>query len=152
MTPQLGTAEWSQYDAISFAHRLAEGGYGAAGARLTALMEEPKESAHELPVPQSAPEPNWGAGVAFPASWQPAWKAGWGGARDRPRHFLATQIVVLRVGHVPVAATAIFLPHVQPVDDNPGVTPAPRALEILFKAVRAGLESEHVGEARAPSL
>ncbi len=142
---EFGTAEWTESDAISFAHGLSVGDYGASGARLLGLMALPKQPPLEEPPPPLAPPPDWGAGAAFPASWHPAWKAGWGGSQDVPPHFLAGQIVALRLGDVPVAVTAIFLPGAQPATDNPGLTRAPRALELMFGAVRVGLEQEHVG-------
>jgi hypothetical protein len=145
VAPLFGTAEWSQHDAISFAHSLSEGVYGASGAYLLRLMGLPKEPPLEEPSPPSAPLPGWGAGAAFPASWKPAWKAGWGGSQDDPPHYLATQIVVLHLGATPVAVTAIFVPTTEPPNDNPGITRAPEALEFMFRAVRYGLEEEHVG-------
>lgn len=148
VVPQFGTAEWSEYDAISFAHSLSESDYGVSGAYLLRLMGLPKEPPLEEPPPPSAPPLDWGAGVAFPVSWKPAWKAGWGGSQDDPPHFLAGQIVVLHLGGVPVAVTAIFVPRAEPASDNPGITQAPRALELMFTAARAGLEREQVGGVR----
>jgi hypothetical protein len=143
--PALGTAQWSEYDAIAFTHALSTGAYGAEGAYLLRLMGLPKEPQLEEPLPPPAPPLDWGAGVAFPVSWRPAWKAGWGGSQQRPPHFLAGQLVVLTLGHIHVAAVAAFLPGSEPPDDNPGATRAPDALELMFGAVRSGLEAEHVG-------
>jgi hypothetical protein len=148
VVPQFGTAEWTEQDAIAFAHSLSEGTYGAPGAYLLRLMGLPKEPPLEEPPPPSAPPLDWGAGAAFPAAWKPAWKAGWGGSQDSPPHFLTGQIVVLHLGDVPVAVTAIFVPSTEPPTDNPGLTRAPRALETIFKAVRTGLEQEQVGGIR----
>lgn len=145
VAPLFGTAEWTQDAAISFAHFLSEGAYGAPGAYLLALMGLPKEPPLEEPPPPSAPPLDWGAGAAFPANWKPAWKAGWGGSQDDPPHYLATQIVVLHLGGIPVAVTAIFVPKNEPPNDNPGITDAPEALERMFTAVRVGLEQEQVG-------
>jgi hypothetical protein len=145
VAPLFGTAEWTQDDAISFAHSLSEGTYGAPGAYLLRLMGLPKEPPLEEPPPPSAPPLDWGAGAAFPVSWKPAWKAGWGGSQDDPPHYLATQIVVLRLGEIPVAVTAIFVPRNEPPNDNPGITQTPEALERMFKAARIGLEKEQVG-------
>jgi hypothetical protein len=142
VVPQFGTAEWTEDDAIAFAHSLADGAYGAPGAYLLQLMGLPKEPPLEEPPPPSAPPLDWGAGAAFPAGWKPAWKAGWGGSQNDPPHFLAGQIVVLHIGEVPVAVTAIFVPKTEPANDNPGITQAPEALELMFKAARAGLERE----------
>jgi hypothetical protein len=145
---EFGTAEWTEYDAISFVHALSEGVYGRAGTSLLTLMTLPKQPPLEEPPPPSAPPLNWGAGAAFPANWKPAWKAGWGGSQDDPPHFLSGQIVVLDLADVPVAVTAIFVPKREPATDNPGLTAAPRALELMFAAARDGLEDEHVGGVR----
>jgi hypothetical protein len=145
---EFGTAEWTEDNAIAFAHALSEGAYGAPGAYLLGLMGLPKEPPLEEPPPPSAPPLDWGAGAAFPASWSPAWKAGWGGSQDDPPHFLAGQIVVLRLGNMRVAAAAIFVPSHEPPNDNPGITEAPEALEVIFRAARIGLEREQVGGGR----
>jgi hypothetical protein len=142
---QFGTAEWSVLDAIAFTHALADGIYGAPGEHLLELMARAKQPPLEQPSPPSAPPLDWGAGAAFPSVWHPAWKAGWGGSRERPGHFLAGQIVALRVDHTPVAVAAVFLPSLQPTVDDPGVTMAPQALERIFAAVRSGLRSERIG-------
>ena len=148
LAPLFGTAEWTQDDAISFAHSLSDGAYGAPGASLLRLMGLPKEPPLEEPPPPSAPPLDWGAGAAFPASWKPAWKAGWGGSQDEPPHYLATQIAVLHLGETSVAVTAIFVPSKEPPNDNPGITQTPEALERMFTAARIGLEQEQVGGVR----
>lgn len=149
VAPQFGTAEWTETDAIGFAHALSDGTYGQPGAYLLRLMGLPKEGPLEEPPPPSAPPLDWGAGEAFPASWAPAWKAGWGGSQDQPPHFLAGQIVVLDISGTPVAASAVFVPAVEPPNDNPGITRAPEALTLMFRAARAGLEHERVGRTGA---
>jgi hypothetical protein len=143
--PQFGTAEWTERDAISFAHTLASGDYGTPGAYLLELMGQPKEPPLEEPPPPSAPPLDWGAGAVFPASWTPAWKAGWGGSQDRPAHFIAGQIAVVEVATVPVALAAVFVPRAEPATDNPGITQTPKALELMFEAARSGLERERIG-------
>lgn len=148
VAPLFGTAEWTQEDAISFAHALSEGAYLASGAYLLGLMGQSKEPPLEEPSLPDAPSPNWGAGAVFPASWRPAWKGGWGGSQDDPPHYLATQIVTLRLGDTPVAVTALFLPVREPPNDNPGITNAPEALERMFTAVKIGLEKEQIGGVR----
>jgi hypothetical protein len=146
VVPQFGTAQWSVRDAIAFTHALGDGAYGAAGAHVLSLMAEPKEPPLEEPAPPQAPVLDWGAGAVFPSAWHPAWKAGWGGSRQRPARFLAGQLVVLHLARTPVAVAALFVPSVQPAVDNPGVTAAPAALERIFAAVRSGLRSQHVGQ------
>jgi hypothetical protein len=146
--PQFGTAEWSEYDAIAFAHSLSLGAYGRPGAYLLKLMGLPKEGPAEEAPPPSAPPLDWGAGAAFPAEWKPAWKAGWGGSQNDPPHFIAGQIVVLHIAALPVAVAAVFAPMTEPSTDNPGATVAPRALEEIFTAVKTGLEQEQVGQGR----
>ena len=145
VVPQFGTAEWTEFDAISFTHALADGAYGEPGDYLLQLMGLPKKPPLEEPPPPTAPPLDWGAGAAFPVSWKPAWKAGWGGSQDRPPHFIAGQIVVLHLRTLPVAVAAVFTPSTEPTTDNPGVTAAPRALELMFEAARIGLEDEAVG-------
>lgn len=148
--PQFGTAQWSVLDAIAFTHALSDGAYGAPGAQLLGLMAKSKEAPLEEPAPPSAPALDWGAGAAFPSAWHPAWKAGWGGSRQRPAHFLAGQIVVLQVSGRSVAVAVLFLPGLQPAVDNPGITAAPLALERIFAAVRSGLQVERIaGESNA---
>lgn len=143
VVPELGTVEWTEYEAVSFAHSLSNGDYGAAGEYLLRLMALPKGlPLDEGPSLPSLPPPDWGAGEAFPASWKPAWKAGWGGSRDHPPRFLAAQLVVLHVDGLPVAVSAVFVPAVEPATDNPGSTNAPRALELTFEAVKQGLQAE----------
>lgn len=142
--PQLGTVEWTTADAIAFASALAHGVYGRPGAYLLRLMRRPKQPPQpplEEAAPPDPPPLDWGAGAVFPASWQPGWKGGWGGSQDIPARYLAGQIVALDIHGVPVAATAMFYPSTQPPNDNPGVTTAPRALEIMFRAAREGLEA-----------
>ena len=146
--PQFGTAEWTEGDAVSFAHALADGAYGAYGDGLLRLMRQPKEPPLEEPPPQPALPLDWGAGAVFPADWAPAWKGGWGGSQDSPPHYLASQIVVLHLGRTPVAVTAIFVPKAEPPNDNPGLTNAPAALERMFNAARRGLEEEQIGGVR----
>ncbi len=138
--PQFGTDEWTLNDAIAFTHALAVGIYGAAGSWLEELMRRPKQPALEgPPLPELAQ--TWGAGAVFPARWRPSWKAGWGGSQTRPARFLAGQIVTLSMRRGAVAVAAMFFPTVQPPNDNPGITEAPRALETMFRATRDGLIS-----------
>ncbi len=146
VVPQFGTAQWSVHDAIAFTHALSDGTYGASGAYLLGLMAEPKEPPLEEPLPPSAPALDWGGGAVFPNAWHPAWKAGWGGSQQHPAHFLAGQLVVLHIAHTPVAVVALFLPNLQPTNDNPGITAAPAALERIFVAVRSGLRAEHLSQ------
>jgi hypothetical protein len=145
VVPQFGTAQWSVRDAIAFTHALGEGAYGAPGAYLLSLMAEPKEPPLEEPAPPQAPALDWGAGAVFPSAWHPAWKAGWGGSRQRPARFLAGQLVVLDLARTRVSVAAFFLPSIQPAVDNPGITAAPAALERIFVAVRSGLRAARVG-------
>jgi CubicO group peptidase (beta-lactamase class C family) len=145
VAPQFGTAQWSVRDAIAFTHALGDGVYGAAGAYLLGLMAESKEPPLEEPPPPSAPALDWGAGAVFPSAWRPAWKAGWGGSQQHPARFLAGQLVVLHLARTPVAVVALFLTSSQPIDDNPGITAAPAAIERIFAAVRSGLRPERLG-------
>jgi hypothetical protein len=135
---QFGTSEWTTWQAVAFAHALADGTYGRAGVSILNLMKlhkQPELSSLEGPTGEQIKDLQWGAGRALSA-WAPAYKAGWGGAR-RGR-FLASQVVVLKTR--PAAALAVvFYPSVQPRTDNLGETVAPRAISRLFAVVSAEL-------------
>jgi hypothetical protein len=139
---QFGTAEWTVRGAVKFAFALATNKYGTVGERLQQLMREPKLGSLEEPEPPRAPPLQWGAGEAFPSTWLPAWKGGWGGSQDLPAHFIAGQIVTLVVGGKQVAVAASFTPRAEPPNDNPGLTAAPRALVTMFKHAGAGIVEE----------
>src|SRR5947209_1467030 len=134
----LGVPEWNVDGAVHFAHALAHREYGQAGEEVLGLMRLPKQRSLEG-VPQDMTAPlDWGAGAAFPG-WQPAYKGGWGGSRQGA--YVAGQIVVLTVGGTRVALAAMFHPSTQPPSDNPGATPAPKALADIFASVRRPLRA-----------
>jgi CubicO group peptidase (beta-lactamase class C family) len=147
----LGTDTWTVEDAVRFGYALGHGRYGAAGRRVLRWMREPKQHPNEgtsrdytspLDLPPS--------GGRFPASWKPAYKGGWGGHQHN--NFLAEQVVILDVAGRTVAIAAVFRPDEQPINDNPGGTAAPRALEDVFAAARRELSrlSAHAGHAERP--
>jgi hypothetical protein len=130
---QLGTAEWTITDAVSFAHALGAGVYGRVGREVEDLMARPKAQSREQQPQEFTAPIDWGAGRAF-AGWNPAYKAGWGGTRQS--NFLAGQyVVVSHRGHT-IAAAAVFRPSEQSSLDDPGRTAAPQALGAIFAAVR----------------
>jgi hypothetical protein len=150
--PGFGTYSWTLKDAVSFAHALADGEYGNSGATVLGLMRLQKRYGLEPDAPADYTGPlDWPpSGGTFPASWDPAYKGGWGGHAPRPGFpagdFMAAQIVVLRVGGHSVALAARFWPSQEPTSDDPGITAAPGALHDLFARVQMSLATLAAGE------
>ena len=149
--PGFGTYSWTLADAVRFAHALADGTDGAAGATVLRLMRLQKAYTLEPGSPANyTSRLDWPpSGGTFPAAWDPAYKGGWGGHGPRPGFpngdFMSAQIVVLDVGGHRVALAARFWPDREPSSDDPGRTPAPPALHSLFDQVQqtlTGLEHE----------
>jgi hypothetical protein len=130
---QLGTSTWSVRDAVTFAHALGSGFYGADGTNVQTWMRAPKSRAAQVPADQyTVRDPEWGAGRAL-RERDPAFKGGWGGTQqDR---FVAGQIATFDVGKVRIAMAVYFHPNKQPTLDDPGQTSAPAALEAVFARV-----------------
>jgi hypothetical protein len=126
----LGTSRWRMSDAARFAHALGAGEYGrAATDHLLAIMRAPKLRSREAPAADYTPALAWGAGTALGCA-RPAYKAGWGGAQAHS--FVAEQIAVLRNGKRVGAIAVAFAPTAQPPIDDPGLTPAPAAIELVM--------------------
>lgn len=137
---QLGTYEWGVRDEVRFAYALGSGTYGSAGAEVLRLMRRQKARALEgTPLDYTSSLDLPPSGGRFPEAWAPAYKGGWGG-HDQD-NFIAEQIVILDVDGQTVALAAVFRPNVQPPSDDPGRTPAPRAMETLFRSFRRALQS-----------
>jgi hypothetical protein len=119
-------------DAVRFAHALGSGAYGAAGDGVLGYLRRTKGVSAEAGPNGFTADPAWGAGRAF-ARWDPAYKAGWGGA-DAGR-FLVGQIAVVRVGAHTAAVAAMYHPSRQPTLDDPGQVNAATALEALLDRV-----------------
>jgi hypothetical protein len=135
---QFGTYEWTVRDAVTFAYALGTGRYGAEGDQVLRWMRRPKARASEgSPLDYTSPLDLPPSGGRFPAGWQPAYKGGWGGHEQN--NFVAEQIVVLKIAGRTVALAAVFRPHVQPPNDDPGTSAAPQALEDVFRALQARL-------------
>lgn len=134
----LGTSTWTTRDAVSFARALANRTFGDAGRAVTALMTLPKARDPAAPADAFTAPLDWGAGTAL-AQWSPAYKAGWGGASTKT--FLAGQLAALTVGGRAVAVAAMFHPHDQPPNDDPGQTRAPEALAAMFGAIARELRA-----------
>jgi len=135
----LGTSTWRVGDAVRFAHALRAGVYGKAirGYAL-ALMSAPKEHSREVPPGEFTAPLDWGAGRAF-AGLDPAYKAGWGGTQQGA--FMAGQIVLVDLPRGGWAALAVmFHPSSQPPVDDPGLTSAPRGLELTMGSLAKALE------------
>jgi hypothetical protein len=130
----LGTSTWRVSDAVLLVHALATNRFGAAvSKRVLDLMRAPKLPSREVPPGELTAPLDWGAGRVF-AARQPAYKAGWGGALNG--NFLAGEICLVDLPGVgQVALAAAFHPDVQPSRDDPGITDAPRAIELVFGAV-----------------
>jgi hypothetical protein len=132
----LGTTTWTIRDAAAFAHALAIGRYGANGRRVLELMAKPKlRSREEKPADFTAPL-EWGAGDVF-SSWNPAYKAGWGGTLQSD--FMVVQYVVLHVNGHDIGIAAAFHPNHQPHIDDPGEESAWLALEDMFRPIRTAI-------------
>jgi hypothetical protein len=139
-----GTSTWRVSDAVRLAHALAVGVYGQAiSARVLDLMRAPKLPSREARAGELTAPLEWGAGQAF-AGLRPAFKAGWGGSLNG--NFLAGQIAVVPVGRDRLSIAVMFHPDAQPPRDDPGITNAPRAVEDVLEAVRAGLHRAGSGK------
>ncbi|HEX5988691.1 MAG TPA: hypothetical protein VFY75_00570 [Solirubrobacterales bacterium] len=134
----LGTSRWRVTDAARLAHALAVGTFGAAlSEQVLDLMRAPKQPSRESEPGELTAPLDWGAGRVF-ADLSPAYKAGWGGSLNG--NFLAGQIVVVplpRNRHLSLAV--MFHPDTQPERDDPGITVAPQAIEVVMQTVRAEL-------------
>lgn len=135
----LGTSRWRVGDAVRLVHALAVERFGAAVSnRVLGLMRAPKLASREVAPGELTAPLDWGAGEAF-AGLDPAYKAGWGGSLNG--NFLAGQIALIPLpdgGHLALAA--IFHPDAQPSRDDPGITAAPRAIELVMRALRKAVE------------
>ncbi len=137
----LGTSTWRVADAVRFAHALRAGVYGRAISRYALeLMSAPKERSREVAPGEFTAPLDWGAGRAF-AGLDPAYKAGWGGTQQG--EFMAGQIALVDLPQGGWAAVAVmFHPAAQPAVDDPGLTAAPRALELTMGSLAAALKAD----------
>ncbi len=127
----LGTAKWTAVGASRFSLGLAAGSFGAAGRKVYCLMKLPKQRSREQKDPTAyTAAVDWGAGKAM-ASLKPAYKSGWGGVEQQS--FIAGQIVALRVHDVYYGVAVFGAPVTQPVNDDPGKTEVPAAVENLLE-------------------
>lgn len=131
----LGTSTWSVEDAVRFVHALGDGAFGALlSERVLDLMRAPKLASREVHEGELTAPLDWGAGVAF-AGLDPAYKAGWGGTLTG--EFMAGQIALVDLpGGERLALAAMFHPEEQPSRDDPGITAAPRAIELVMRSLR----------------
>jgi hypothetical protein len=95
-------------------------------------MRAPKQKSREAEDGEYTPGLKWGAGNVF---GRVPYKAGWGGHNQQK--YMAGQFVVLRDGDVGLAV--MFHPTRQPPTDDPGLTPAPEAIETIMRAVKPEL-------------
>ena len=134
----LGTSTWRIEDAVLLMHALATERFGASvSERVLGLMREPKGTSSEVPPGELTAALDWGAGRAF-AGLRPAYKAGWGGALNGD--FLAGQIALVRLpGGERLTIAAAFHPNGQPSRDDPGITVAPEAIELIMRSLRGAI-------------
>jgi hypothetical protein len=130
----LGTSTWRVEDAARLMQALSEESFGAAvSRRVLDLMRQPKQESREVPAGELTAPLDWGAGVVF-AGLDPAYKAGWGGAPNGS--FLAGQVALVRLPDGDSLALAtMFHPHAQPSRDDPGITVAPAAIELVMRSL-----------------
>jgi hypothetical protein len=131
----LGTSTWRIGDAVRLAGALSAGTFGkAVSRRVLALLGAPKLPSREVAAGDLTAPLDWGAGRAF-AGLAPAYKAGWGGSMNG--NFLAGQIAVVTLpGEGRLAVAVMFHPDEQPSRDDPGITAAPEAVELVMHTVR----------------
>lgn len=131
----LGTSTWRVEDAVRLVDALGDSAYGAVlSDRVLDLMRAPKLASREVVEGELTAPLGWGAGSAF-AGLDHAYKAGWGGALNGD--FLAGQIalVTLPDGRR-LSIAAMFHPDAQPARDDPGITAAPQAIELVMDSLR----------------
>lgn len=136
-----GPVEWTTSDSASFAKNLGAGTYGASGKRVLDQLKMPKEKSDD-PLSGESVKTNlsWGAGDVFPPSWNLGYKSGWGGTDQE--NYLASQLVSLNIGGIPVGVSAVFMPDQQPSNDAVGQGPEDDALEDIFTEVRKSLSKQ----------
>jgi hypothetical protein len=116
--------------AVRFALALANGTYGASlSERVLGLMREPKLPSREVPEGQYTPRLDWGAGHVLGCA-KAAYKSGWGGAASR--RFIAEQLAIISVNDRAAAIAVSVAPAVQPQRDDPGLSDAPAAIELVM--------------------
>lgn len=133
---QFGTSTWTVADGARFMLALGQGRLEAP--TLLDTLRLPKQASTELTDPgQYTPDPAWGAGKTL-SQWDPAYKAGWGGASTGD--YVASQIVYLEVGGRRVGLAIAVHPSSPPADDDPGKTSAVPAMEAAMGTVARALE------------
>lgn len=131
----LGTSTWRVSDAVRFMNALASDAYGEIlSDRVLDLMRAPKLPSREVAEGELTAPLDWGAGSAF-AGLDPAYKAGWGGVLNGD--FMAGQIALVTLPNGRrLSVAAMFHPDAQPSRDDPGITAAPRAIEMVMRSLR----------------
>jgi hypothetical protein len=132
-TPLFGTATWTVRDEVRFAHALATGKYGDAGAQVMGLMARMKQRSLEGTAEDFEADPAFGAGRVL-SHWAPAYKSGWGGATDR--NYIVTQLISLTrpiAGRLVAIAVAIYPSRYE--SDDPGDSTGPEGLEAMLGAI-----------------
>ena len=134
----LGTSRWRVTDAVLLAHALAVDTFGKAlSEQALGFMTAPKQASRESEPGELTAPLDWGAGRVF-ADLSPAYKAGWGGSLNG--NFLAGQIAIVPLpGEQHLSLAVMFHPDTQPERDDPGITVAPQAVEVVMQTVRSEL-------------
>ena len=129
----LGTSTWRVGDAVRLVHALSRKTYGAAiSHEVLGLMRLPKLPSREVKPGELTAPLEWGAGESLPKGTP--YKAGWGGSLNG--NFLAGQIALPDLPGIGRAALiAVFHPDRQPSRDDPGITEAPQALDVIFSSL-----------------
>jgi hypothetical protein len=129
----LGTSTWRVGDAARMVYALSMDTYGAAiSHEVLGLMQLPKLPSREAKAGELTAPLDWGAGESLPQATP--YKAGWGGSLNG--NFLAGQIALPDLSGIGRAALiAVFHPDRQPSRDDPGITEAPQALDVIFSSL-----------------
>ncbi len=142
----LGTSTWRVGDAVRLVHALAIGTYGdAVSHQVLRLMSLPKLRSREVQPGELTAPLEWGAGKSLPSGT--AYKAGWGGSQHG--NFLAGQIALVAIpGGDHVGIAVMFHPLEQPSRDDPGISIAPAAIELVMRSLRPAIALDHQGRPR----
>jgi hypothetical protein len=98
-------------------------------------MRVPKGRSREAEPNEFTAPADWGAGRAF-AGLEPAYKAGWGGTQQG--EFVAGQMALVDFPRSPRTAVAVmFHPDVPPPIDDPGITAAGAAIELVMGSLES---------------
>lgn len=136
--PQFGIARWTVRDGATFAAALSSRRLGEPGERVRTIMARPKVAPNEGAASDFTADPSWGAGKVLPR-FQPAYKAGWGGATSGTGYSIA-QVISIRPGGTPVGVSVAFRPNANPASDDPGKGNGTVAVETVLQRLLPALD------------